>query len=170
MLSVDSRAHGRHSAVLASLLLQEELGHTGRVGCALCLIGSFIIVLHAPEDKEITTVDEILHYAVQPGAPPLVNCCPHSCLSARFPLVLLFSPHLRACHDILRFPTIWHSRPISVHFHLLTRRLHLRHGHQRVRSCAEAHSCWEEPTDTPEHVCLRHCRGRLHPRADELLQ
>ncbi|KAG8216370.1 magnesium transporter NIPA-domain-containing protein [Butyriboletus roseoflavus] len=54
-------------AVLASFLLNEELGHLGRLGCALCLIGSLIIVLHAPPDKEIETVDEILHYAIQPG-------------------------------------------------------------------------------------------------------
>ncbi|KAF8341952.1 magnesium transporter NIPA-domain-containing protein [Amanita rubescens] len=54
-------------AVLASFLLQEELGHLGRLGCALCLIGSLIIVLHAPEDKPIKTVDEILNFAVQPG-------------------------------------------------------------------------------------------------------
>ncbi|KAH9948033.1 DUF803-domain-containing protein [Amylocystis lapponica] len=54
-------------AILASFLLDEELGHIGRVGCALCLLGSLIIVLHAPEDKDIQTVDEILHYAVQPG-------------------------------------------------------------------------------------------------------
>ncbi|KAL5498586.1 hypothetical protein ACEPAH_1940 [Sanghuangporus vaninii] len=54
-------------AVLASFLLKEELGHLGRVGCALCLIGSLIIVLQAPPDKEVQTVDEILHYAVQPG-------------------------------------------------------------------------------------------------------
>lgn len=54
-------------AILASFLLGEELGHIGRVGCTLCLLGSLIIVLHAPEDKEIQTVDEILHFAVQPG-------------------------------------------------------------------------------------------------------
>ncbi|KAL4078160.1 magnesium transporter NIPA-domain-containing protein [Scleroderma yunnanense] len=54
-------------AVLASFLLNEELGHLGRTGCALCLIGSLIIVLHAPADKEVETVDEILHYAIQPG-------------------------------------------------------------------------------------------------------
>jgi magnesium transporter len=54
-------------AVLASFLLNEELGHLGRVGCAASLIGSLIIVLHAPEDKEVETVDEILGYAVQPG-------------------------------------------------------------------------------------------------------
>ncbi|THH27362.1 hypothetical protein EUX98_g6831 [Antrodiella citrinella] len=54
-------------AILASFLLNEELGHIGRVGCALCLLGSLIIVLHAPPDKDIQTVDEILHYAIQPG-------------------------------------------------------------------------------------------------------
>lgn len=54
-------------AILASFLLKEELGHLGRLGCAMCLIGSMIIVLHAPEDKAVDTVDEILHYAVQPG-------------------------------------------------------------------------------------------------------
>ncbi|KAA1478143.1 DUF803-domain-containing protein [Dentipellis sp. KUC8613] len=54
-------------AILASYLLKEELGHLGRLGCTMCLIGSLIIVLHAPEDKDVQTVDEILHYAVQPG-------------------------------------------------------------------------------------------------------
>ncbi|EKM76461.1 hypothetical protein AGABI1DRAFT_44772 [Agaricus bisporus var. burnettii JB137-S8] len=54
-------------AVLASILLNEELGHLGRLGCALCLIGSSIIVLHAPEDKPVETVDEILEYALRPG-------------------------------------------------------------------------------------------------------
>ncbi|KAF9067093.1 magnesium transporter NIPA-domain-containing protein [Rhodocollybia butyracea] len=51
-------------AILASFLLQEELGHLGRVGCGLSLIGSLIIVLHAPEDKDVSTVDEILSLAV----------------------------------------------------------------------------------------------------------
>ncbi|KAF8920650.1 magnesium transporter NIPA-domain-containing protein [Mucidula mucida] len=54
-------------AILASFLLKERLGHLGRVGCALALIGSLIIVLHAPEDKPVETVDEILEYAVHPG-------------------------------------------------------------------------------------------------------
>ncbi|KAK9356303.1 magnesium transporter NIPA-domain-containing protein [Lipomyces doorenjongii] len=54
-------------AVLAALFLKEELGILGKMGCAICLIGSVIIVLHAPPDKEIQTVDEILMYAIQPG-------------------------------------------------------------------------------------------------------
>ncbi|KAH9015897.1 magnesium transporter NIPA-domain-containing protein [Lactarius hengduanensis] len=41
--------------------------HLGRLGCTICLLGSLIIVLHAPADKDIQTVDEVLRYAVQPG-------------------------------------------------------------------------------------------------------
>ncbi|RMZ86490.1 hypothetical protein DV736_g6285, partial [Chaetothyriales sp. CBS 134916] len=54
-------------AVLSAYFLDEELGILGKLGCAICLIGSVVIVLHAPPDKEITTVDEILGYAVQPA-------------------------------------------------------------------------------------------------------
>ncbi|KAI5960087.1 uncharacterized protein KGF55_004810 [Candida pseudojiufengensis] len=54
-------------AVLAAIFLKEELGTLGKMGCAICLMGSVIIVLHAPPDKEVETVDEILNYATQPG-------------------------------------------------------------------------------------------------------
>lgn len=59
-------------AVLASFILKEELGRLGRVGCTLCLVGTVIIVVNAPEDKEIQTVDEILNYALQ--TPFLTYC------------------------------------------------------------------------------------------------
>jgi len=55
------------SAVLGTYFLKEELGTLGKLGCAICLIGSVIIVLHAPPDEEIDRIDEILHYAIQPG-------------------------------------------------------------------------------------------------------
>jgi drug/metabolite transporter (DMT)-like permease len=54
-------------AVLGSYFLKEELGTLGKLGCAICLIGSVIIVLHAPPDKEIETIDQILDYAIRPG-------------------------------------------------------------------------------------------------------
>lgn len=50
-------------AILASFMLDEKLGRLGVCGCASCIIGSVIIVLHAPSDKEVETVDEILAYA-----------------------------------------------------------------------------------------------------------
>lgn len=64
-------------AVLGSYFLKEELGTLGKLGCAICLIGSVIIVLHAPPDAEIETVDEILQYAIQPGM-----CCYRVCPSS----------------------------------------------------------------------------------------
>ncbi|ORY30336.1 magnesium transporter NIPA-domain-containing protein [Naematelia encephala] len=54
-------------AILASFLLDEKLGRLGICGCASCIIGSVIIVLHAPSDKEVETVDEILDYAARPA-------------------------------------------------------------------------------------------------------
>lgn len=54
-------------AVLGSYFLQERLGTLGKMGCAMCLLGSVVIVLHAPPDKPVERIDEILHYALQPG-------------------------------------------------------------------------------------------------------
>ncbi|KAH8889358.1 DUF803-domain-containing protein [Thozetella sp. PMI_491] len=54
-------------AVLGSYFLNEELGTLGKLGSAICLIGAVVIVLHAPPDEPIETIDKILHYAIQPG-------------------------------------------------------------------------------------------------------
>ena len=54
-------------AILAALFLGEKMGSEGMIGCALCIIGSIVIILHAPEEKVVNSVDEILQYAVQPG-------------------------------------------------------------------------------------------------------
>jgi magnesium transporter len=54
-------------AVLSSYFLKEQLGILGRVGCATCLIGSVVIVLHAPADPELDSVDHLLSYALMPG-------------------------------------------------------------------------------------------------------
>lgn len=67
-------------AVLGSYFLNEELGTLGKLGCAICLLGAVIIVLHAPPDEDIQTIDEILHYAIQPGngprrTPPTSRIC-----------------------------------------------------------------------------------------------
>jgi len=54
-------------AVLGAYFLNEKLGVLGKLGCAICLLGSVIIVLHAPPDQEIETVDQILNAAIKPG-------------------------------------------------------------------------------------------------------
>jgi drug/metabolite transporter (DMT)-like permease len=55
--------------ILGAYFLGERLSVIGRLGCALCLIGSVLIVANAPPDQEIETVNEILQFAVQPGKP-----------------------------------------------------------------------------------------------------
>lgn len=54
-------------AIFASIFLKEKLDATGKVGCLLSLVGALIIVLHAPEDKEVSSIDELLFYALQPA-------------------------------------------------------------------------------------------------------
>lgn len=47
--------------------MNERLGSIGKIGCLLSVVGAFIVVLHAPEDKDVTSIDELLFYALQPG-------------------------------------------------------------------------------------------------------
>jgi Magnesium transporter NIPA len=53
--------------VLAHCVLDEKLHKPGWIGCILCIVGSAIIALHAPKEREIESVKQIWHYATQPG-------------------------------------------------------------------------------------------------------
>ena len=57
----------RLRAVLGAYFLGERLGLLGKIGCAICLLGAIIIVLHAPPDQPVETIDLLLSYALQPG-------------------------------------------------------------------------------------------------------
>ncbi|GMP47669.1 hypothetical protein CsSME_00015575 [Camellia sinensis var. sinensis] len=56
------------SAVLAHFLLKEKLQKMGILGCVLCVVGSTVIVLHAPTEHSISSVEEIWELATQPAA------------------------------------------------------------------------------------------------------
>ncbi|XP_023529754.1 probable magnesium transporter NIPA6 isoform X2 [Cucurbita pepo subsp. pepo] len=55
------------SAVLAHFLLQERLQKMGVVGCLSCIVGSVIIVIHAPQERTPDSVEEIWNLATQPA-------------------------------------------------------------------------------------------------------
>jgi drug/metabolite transporter (DMT)-like permease len=55
------------SAVLAHFILKERLHKLGILGCVMCIAGSVIIVIHAPQEHAITSVQEIWSMATQPG-------------------------------------------------------------------------------------------------------
>ncbi|KAK3316034.1 magnesium transporter [Apodospora peruviana] len=55
------------ATVLGAYFLHERLNLVGRLGCALCLVGSLLIIANAPPDKEVDSIDEMLTLAVRPA-------------------------------------------------------------------------------------------------------
>ncbi|KAL4572892.1 hypothetical protein LXL04_019680 [Taraxacum kok-saghyz] len=55
------------SAVLAHVLLKERLKRMGVLGCVSCIVGSIIIVIHAPSEHTPTSVEEIWNLAIEPA-------------------------------------------------------------------------------------------------------
>ncbi|XP_057954926.1 probable magnesium transporter NIPA3 isoform X4 [Malania oleifera] len=53
------------SAVLAHFILKERLHMLAILGCVMCIAGSVIIVIHAPQERPITSVQEIWSMATQ---------------------------------------------------------------------------------------------------------
>lgn len=56
------------SAVLAHFLLKEKLKKMGVLGCVSCIVGSVVIVIHAPKEQTPSSVEEIWILATQPGS------------------------------------------------------------------------------------------------------
>ncbi|XP_067348761.1 magnesium transporter NIPA4 isoform X2 [Channa argus] len=55
------------SAVLASYLLGEMLNLLGKLGCFLCVLGSILLVIHAPEEQEVTSLKDMTNKLLEPG-------------------------------------------------------------------------------------------------------
>ncbi|XP_059555046.1 magnesium transporter NIPA4 isoform X2 [Myotis daubentonii] len=47
------------SAILSSYFLGESLNLLGKLGCVICVTGSTVMVIHAPEEEKVTTVIEM---------------------------------------------------------------------------------------------------------------
>lgn len=56
-----------HSAVLSSYLLGETLNLLGKLGCVLSILGSTLMVIHAPEEEEVTTLQQMTDKLLDPG-------------------------------------------------------------------------------------------------------
>lgn len=76
------------SAVLAHFILKERLHSLGILGCVMCIAGSMVIVIHAPQERPITSVQEIWHKATQTSFLLYVA----SVIMLVFVLVFHFSP------------------------------------------------------------------------------
>ncbi|OMO92845.1 Magnesium transporter NIPA [Corchorus olitorius] len=76
------------SAVLAHFMLNERIQKMGIVGCVSCIVGSVVIVIHAPQEHALNSVLEIWNLAIQPAFLIYVAAT----LSIVLALVLHFEP------------------------------------------------------------------------------
>lgn len=119
------------SAVLAHFMLKEKLHQLGVLGCVMCISGSVIIVIHAPQESPITSVQEIWTMATEPGwlSPSTIFlCCLFFVLNH---LIMLFPFHysiftlsgLSYCigrpFDLIFCTKMWAYKCVGFHRHLL---------------------------------------------------
>lgn len=66
-----------NSAILSSYFLNEKLNIHGKLGCVLSILGSTVMVIHAPEEEEVTSLDEMERKLQDPGlyATAVSTCC-----------------------------------------------------------------------------------------------
>ncbi|KAM4664906.1 magnesium transporter NIPA2-like [Discoglossus pictus] len=62
------------SAVLSSYFLSERLTSPGKMGCALSILGSTFMVLHAPQEEEVSTLSDMEEKLQQPGFVAFASC------------------------------------------------------------------------------------------------
>ena len=55
------------TTILSAIFLKERLSMVGKVACFLCIVGSVVIVMNAPEEASVATIQEMQHFVIQPG-------------------------------------------------------------------------------------------------------
>ncbi|KAL3044581.1 hypothetical protein OYC64_012969 [Pagothenia borchgrevinki] len=55
------------SAVLSSYFLNERLNVHGKIGCLLCILGSTVMVIHAPQEEEVVSLSAMAEKLKDPG-------------------------------------------------------------------------------------------------------
>ena len=55
------------TTILSAIFLKERLSFVGKVGCFMCIIGSVVIVLNAPEQSAAGTIQEMKKFVLAPG-------------------------------------------------------------------------------------------------------
>ena len=55
------------TTVLSAIFLKERLSFVGKVSCLICILGSVVIVLNAPEQAAVQNIQEMQHYVIAPG-------------------------------------------------------------------------------------------------------
>lgn len=55
------------TAILSSMFLNERLSFVGKIGCFMCIVGSVVIVINAPEQSSVSTIQDMKGFILSPG-------------------------------------------------------------------------------------------------------
>lgn len=55
------------TTILSAIFLKERLSFVGKIGCFLCIIGSVIILLSAPKESAVGTIQKMQEFMLAPG-------------------------------------------------------------------------------------------------------
>lgn len=157
------------SAVLGAYFLGERLGTLGKLGCATCLIGSVIIVLHAPPDKDVQTIDEILHYAIQPGT-SRSSFASLTLIMTRLSLLRSFRCRIRSHDDLLDRSTLWQEESSRLPQHLQHYWQYLDLRRQGTGYCTKAYIRRQQSAYASFNIRIPHRDRRGNHDTDELFQ
>ncbi|KAL8918594.1 MAG: hypothetical protein Q9172_005348 [Xanthocarpia lactea] len=53
--------------ILSAIFLKERLSFVGKVGCFMCIVGSVVIALNAPEQSAIANIQDMQRFVIAPG-------------------------------------------------------------------------------------------------------
>ncbi|XP_042334365.1 magnesium transporter NIPA2-like isoform X2 [Sceloporus undulatus] len=62
------------SAILASYFLNEQLNIHGKIGCILSILGSTVMVIHAPQEEEVSSLESMAEKLKNPGFIVFAGC------------------------------------------------------------------------------------------------
>ena len=55
------------TTILSAIFLKERLSMVGKVACFLCIVGSVVIVMNAPQESSVANIQEMQHFVISPG-------------------------------------------------------------------------------------------------------
>ncbi|GKT45415.1 magnesium transporter NIPA2 [Colletotrichum spaethianum] len=55
------------TAILSAIFLKERLSMVGKVSCFLCIVGSVVIVMNAPENSAVANIQQMQSYVIHPA-------------------------------------------------------------------------------------------------------
>jgi drug/metabolite transporter (DMT)-like permease len=55
------------TTILSAIFLKERLSFVGQVGCFICIVGSVVIAMNAPEQSSAATIQQMQRFVIAPG-------------------------------------------------------------------------------------------------------